>query len=52
LLDVEPQLLIKVGELCTKPDLEKENLTLEIADLNDISENKLINLSKPTENGK
>jgi len=52
ILNVEPQLLIKVGELCNKPDLDKENLTLEIADLDNINENKLINLLKPTENEK
>lgn len=50
LLDVDPQILIKVGELCTKPDLDKEKLILEIADLDDISENNLIDLSKPSEN--
>ena len=50
LLNVDAQLLIKVGELCTKPDLDKEKLILEIADLDDISENNLIDLSKPSEN--
>jgi hypothetical protein len=43
-------MLIQVGELCTKPDMEKETLFLEPADLDDLSENKLLNLSKPTEN--
>jgi len=50
LLNVDAQLLIKVGELCTKPDLSKEKLILEIADLDNINENNLIDLSKPTEN--
>ena len=50
LLDVEPEMLIQVGELCTKPDIDKETLILETADLDDINENKLLNLSKPTEN--
>ena len=50
LLGVEPEMLIQVGELCTKPDMEKETLFLEPADLGDLSENKLLNLSKPTEN--
>lgn len=46
LLDVEPELLIKVGELCSKPDTAKETLVIEIADLDNINE-KLLNLSKP-----
>ena len=50
LLDVEPEMLIQVGELCTKPDIDKETLILEPADLGSIDENKLLNLSKPTEN--
>jgi len=50
LLGVEPEMLIQVGELCTKPDMDKETLFLEPADLGDLSENKLLNLSKPTEN--
>jgi hypothetical protein len=50
LLDVEPEMLIQVGELCTKPDIDKETLILEPADLGSIDENKLVNLSKPTEN--
>lgn len=50
LLGVNSQILIEVGELCTKPDEEKETLILEAADLNNIDENKLVNLSKPTEN--
>ena len=39
-------MIIKVGELCTKPDLDKETLILEIADLGNIEQNKLLNLSK------
>jgi hypothetical protein len=50
ILGVEPEMLMQVGELCTKPDVEKETLFLEPADLGDLSENKLLNLSKPTEN--
>lgn len=50
LLGVEPEMLIQVGELCTKPDIDKETLILEPADLDSIDENKLLNLSKPTEN--
>ena len=50
LLNVNPQMLIEVGELCTKPDEEKETLLLQPADLNNIDENKLLNLSKSTEN--
>lgn len=46
LLAVNVELLIEVGELCSKPDFEKETLILEIADLNSIEENNLINLSK------
>lgn len=50
LLDVEVKILEDVGELCNKPDLEKEKLILDVADLNDIQENNLLNLSKPNEN--
>ena len=50
LLDVEVEDLIKVGELCSKPDLEKENLILNSADLSDINENKVVNLLKPIKN--
>ena len=50
LLDVEPEMLIQVGELCTKPDIDKETLVLEPADLGSIDENKLLNLSKSTKN--
>lgn len=46
LLNVEPEVLIKVGELCSKPDTVKETLIIEIADLDNINE-KLLNLSKP-----
>ena len=49
-MGVEPEILIQVGELCPKLDMEKETLVLEPADLDDIYENKLLNLSKPTEN--
>jgi hypothetical protein len=46
LLDVEPEMLIKVGELCSIPDTAKETLQMEVADLENINE-KLLNLSKP-----
>jgi hypothetical protein len=46
LLGVDTDMIIKVGELCTKPDLDKETLVLEIADLGNIDQNKLLNLSK------
>lgn len=49
LLNVSVELLVSVGELCNKPNLDKENLILDIADLENISEN-LITLSKPSEN--
>lgn len=47
ILNVEPEMLIKVGELCSKPDTEKETLILDVADLDNIDE-KLLNLSKPS----
>jgi hypothetical protein len=50
LLGVDPQMLIEVGELCNKPDFIKETLILEVADLGNIEENNLLNLSKPKEN--
>lgn len=50
LLDVNVEDLIKVGELCSKPDLDKENLILNSADLSDINENKVLNLLKPIKN--
>lgn len=50
LLDVEVEDLIKVGELCSKPDLEKENLILEPVDLNNINEKELLNLYKLNKN--
>ncbi len=50
LLGVNVNVLKDVKELCNKPDLEKENLILEVADLNDIEENNLLNLSKPKKN--
>ena len=46
LLNVAPEILIKVGELCNKPDTVKETLVIEVADLENINE-KLLNLSKP-----
>jgi len=46
LLGVDTDMIIKVGELCTKPDLDKETLILEIADLGNIDKNKLLNISK------
>lgn len=36
LLDVPTELLLSVGELCSKPDLEKENLTISIPNLENI----------------
>ena len=38
LLNTDVELLKSVGELCTKPDLVKETLQLEIANLGDIHE--------------
>ena len=50
LLDVETDILKEVGELCNKPDLDKETLILEVADLNNIEQNNLLNLSKSKQN--
>jgi len=50
LLGVDTEILIEVGELCSKPDLDKETLLLEVANLGSIEENNLLNLSKSTEN--
>ena len=50
LLGVDTEMLIQVGELCSKPDLDKETLVLEVANLGSIEENNLLNLSKSTEN--
>ena len=36
LLNVETELLKSVGELCDKPDLEKEKLIMEVADLENL----------------
>jgi hypothetical protein len=36
LLDVEVDFLKSVGELCNKPDLEKEKLTIKVADLENL----------------
>lgn len=36
ILDVEESLLKSVGELCNKPDLEKEILMIEVADLENL----------------
>tara|TARA_R110000822_G_scaffold1267_20_gene5733 strand:- start:4872 stop:5435 length:564 start_codon:yes stop_codon:yes gene_type:complete len=36
LLNVPVELLISVGELCDKPDLEKEKLLIEVADLENL----------------
>ena len=36
ILNVDIELLISVGELCDKPDLEKETLLIEVADLEKI----------------
>lgn len=38
LLDTDVEILKSVGELCTKPDLDKETLQLEIANLGSIEE--------------
>tara|TARA_R100001460_G_C3554566_1_gene175403 strand:- start:1940 stop:2533 length:594 start_codon:yes stop_codon:yes gene_type:complete len=37
ILDVDIDFLKSVGELCSKPDLEKENLKMELADLDNIA---------------
>jgi len=50
LLNVDTKLLKEVVELCNKPDLDKETLKLEIADLDNIQENNLLNLSKSKQN--
>jgi hypothetical protein len=50
LLNVDTELLREVVELCNKPDLDKETLKLEIADLDNIRENNLLNLSKSKQN--
>jgi hypothetical protein len=50
LLGVDAEMLIQVGELCSKPNFDKETLNLEVADLGSIEENNLLNLSKSTEN--
>jgi hypothetical protein len=36
LLGVEPNLLKEVGELCTKTDIDKESLLIQVADLENI----------------
>ena len=36
LLDVSVELLQSVGELCSKPDLDKEKLLIKVADLHNI----------------
>jgi hypothetical protein len=41
LLNVSQALLEEVGELCDKPDLNKEKLEFQIADLENINESKL-----------
>lgn len=40
ILEVDVDFLISIGELCTPPDLEKETLVLEIANLEDIKINQ------------
>jgi hypothetical protein len=50
ILGVDIETLKNVTELCDKPNLYKENLILDIADLNNIQENNLLNLSKPNKN--
>jgi hypothetical protein len=42
LLDVSVEMIKSVGELCDKPDLDKENLVLEVANLENIE--KTVNL--------
>jgi len=49
LLNHPVELLKEVGELCSKPNLELENLVMEVADLGNITENKL-NLQKNDNN--
>jgi hypothetical protein len=41
LLEVDVDLLKKVGELCSKPDLEKEMFLIQVANLQDISNSQL-----------
>ena len=41
LLDVPVDLIASVGELCDKPDLDKEKLLIEAADLENIKESRL-----------
>jgi hypothetical protein len=41
ILNVSVTLLEEVGELCDKPNLEKERLTLEVANLETIDNSKL-----------
>jgi hypothetical protein len=50
LLKCEVDLLITVGELCSKPDIDKETLVLQAADLNSIEQDNLLNLSKSETN--
>jgi hypothetical protein len=50
LLGIETKVLKEVVELCDKPNLDKETLILDIADLNNIQENNLVNLTKPNQN--
>ena len=37
ILEIETELLISVGELCDKPDLEREKLLMQVADLENIT---------------
>jgi hypothetical protein len=37
ILGIETELLISVGELCDKPDLEREKLLMQVADLENIT---------------
>lgn len=50
ILGIDTEVLKEVVELCDKPNLNKETLILDIADLNNIQENNLLNLTKPKEN--
>ncbi len=50
ILGIDTEVLKEVVELCDKPNINKETLILDIADLNNIQENNLLNLTKPKEN--
>ena len=48
ILNVEEEFLRKVGELCNKPDLKKETLVFEIANLDELEEEESNNPTKQT----